>query len=173
MLDFNKDDVGFISLTYESFFEKDEESLASFPWVPKLRGRWQLEDRINQWLDTSTVRICMEIGTQRNYQNYLESLMWYRSVVDGQWRVQSLKSHEYDVTKAFGDFCRGPIDSDEFTKDDSEIIISDQGSFDRENRKLNFEWVRPFDINVNHGLTLVGGFDYNIWYTFVVVDEAD
>ena len=103
MLDFNKDDVGFLSLSYESFFEKDEESLASFPWVPKLRGSWQLEDRINQWLDTSTVRICMEIGTQRNYQNYLESLMWYRSVVDGQWRVQSLKSHEYDVTKAFGD----------------------------------------------------------------------
>ena len=141
--------------------------------MPKLRGTWVLEDKINDWKDTSTIRICMEIGTERNYEYYLESTMWYRSAQEGaEWQVQSLKSHEYDKTNYFGDFCRGPIDSDEFTKDEAEIKITDNGTFNQDDRKLSFDWLRPFDINVDHGLTLVGGFNYNIWYTFVVVDEA-
>ena len=64
----------------------------------------------------------MEMGTERNYQHYLESTMWYRSGTQGStWQVKSLKSHEYDATKAFGEFCKKAIDSDIFTKDEAEI----------------------------------------------------
>tara|TARA_B110000285_G_C14809685_1_gene461387 strand:- start:31 stop:375 length:345 start_codon:yes stop_codon:yes gene_type:complete len=99
--------------------------------------------------------------------------MWHRKGNEGgQWEVLSLKSHEVDMTMTKGDYCRNDVNGEQFTKEEADVSITDNGMFERGGRKLSVEWVRPFDIDVSHGLTLVGGFKYNIWYTFVVVDES-
>jgi hypothetical protein len=56
--------------------------------------------------------------------------MWYRSGKEGeQWQVQSLKSHEVDMTMVLGDFCRNDVNGDQFTKDEADVSITDLGIF--------------------------------------------
>ena len=74
----------------------------------------------------------MEMGTEENYENFLESIRWHRSGADdSEWKVQSLLSHEVRQTARYGDYCEDALDDPGFVEDEAQITITDNGTFDR------------------------------------------
>ena len=109
----SKEGQGSLSLTYETIIDS-VSGLDSGPWLPMIRGKFELTELKRDWTDETNIRICMEIGSEDNYKNQVESIRWYRNGgVGSYWEVQSLidKTVNYnDPARAIaGQFCKKAI----------------------------------------------------------------
>ena len=169
--------VGQLKLSYSTYFEDLDDIHLTFPYRPMLRGKWEFQDYFNgnEWTSEKSFRICAEIGTEYDSEQFVESVRWYRTGAEGdEWKVQSLKSYSASESVLYGDFCRNIIDDPVFENEGrSEIEIVGESTFDPTNRSLSFEFTRPFDVQTDQALTLVGGFTFNIWTTWVIANSPD
>ena len=150
----------------------------SFPYKPMLRGKFEFEDlkNNNEWTDEKSYRICLQIGNEYNSDQFLESIRFYRSGSSSdQWKVQSVKEHNPLDSVTMGFYCIDQIDSEEFDNDGHNEIefVEESSTFDPATRKFSFEFTRPFDISINHGLTLIGTFKYDVWLTWVIANSRN
>ena len=143
-----------------------------------LKGKWEFEDykNANDWTPEKSFRICAEIGTEYDSDTFLESIRWYRTGDPADtWKVQSLKSYSSQASVTMGNFCTKTISDQAFENEGlSEIeIVGDENIFDVNSRKLSFEFTRPFDVQADQAMTLIGGFDFKIWTTWTIAANPD
>ena len=176
-IEYSNDKVGKLSLSYTTYFEDIDDIHLTFPYKPMLKGKWEFEDfkSNNEWTPEKSFRICAEIGTEYDSDVFLESIRWYRTG-DPQdtWKVQSLKSYSSASAVTMGNFCTKTIDDEAFENEGmSEIQLVGNSTFDVDNRKLSFEFTRPFDVQRDHAMTFIGGYDFKIWTTWTIAASPD
>jgi hypothetical protein len=88
-----------------------------------------------------------------------------------EWKVQSLEGFDMANTRARGQFCTKPVNDALFENEGkSGIVPTPGGTLDKDNKQFSFEWTRPFDVEIDYGLSLVGGYDFMIYLTWVVTE---
>ena len=70
-------DFGSLSLTYSTDISSVSGG-SSGPWLPNISGKWTLKEERVTWDNSTSIRICMELGTETGYESYLEAIRWYR-----------------------------------------------------------------------------------------------
>lgn len=122
----NGDLVGRLDFEYKSYFEEIKDSNSLYPYRPMLWGKFEFEDGLNPngWTDETSLRVCMEIGTVKNSENYMEQVRWYRKADENsEWKVQSMEGLDMLKTISRGQFCTNTIDDSSFENEGKSLIV--------------------------------------------------
>ena len=144
--------------------------------MPLISGQWKLKDISDTpWTDTTSIRVCMQMGTEEGYQQRLDQIRFYRlGKEDEYWFVQSLKETELDgPLRFFGEFCQKKITDNVFDNSGLSGIELGKSTIDYDNKELTLKWTRPFDVSADGSLTLDTDTTYYIWMTWVIADDHD
>ena len=141
-----------------------------------IKGRFDLTELKRDWTDNTNIRICMEIGTEENYKNQVESIRWYKNGdTNSFFEVQSLidKSVNYnDPDRAIaGQFCKKAISDVSFENLGYSGVETAEQTYDRDAKKISIAWTRPFDVSSDNSLTLEAGKSYNVFITWVTANK--
>ena len=161
-------------------FTSDIESVTgkpTGPFMPQISGKWIFKDTDagNTWSDTTSIRLCMEMGLESDYESHLESTRFYRLGKEGEyWNIQSLLETQLPgPRRIYGTHCQKSINDAVFDNSGQNGIQMGPSTIDYDNKELTAQWSRPFDVSADGSLTLDTTSKYYIWLTWVITDSHE
>ena len=85
----NGDLVGKIDFEYKTYIEKVDTPYHIYPYRPMIRVKFDYEDGLSsEWTDDMSLRICMEVGTGVESDDFLQQMRWHRTgSTSSEWNV--------------------------------------------------------------------------------------